>query len=196
MANPLPGIVLLPRLTAAILHRPALVPTPVEGTGGSPAPSYPSRPLNTACVPWYVPLISPLTPRLILSPHSFISPLLQPVTRGDLHQRLRSDFQTEENDCQILSASSEALQNMHQCRNSTLEADKNCGFWMQSSPRSANVTQRAFYLRPNCNQKQIKVISLIESDVQAVCGCQRSGGNAGALSLLKFEGRSSCVRCL
>lgn len=139
MANPLPGIVLLPRLTAALLHRPALVPTPGQGTGGSPAPSYPSRPLHTACVPWYVPLISPLTPRL-LSPHSFISPLLQPVTRVDLHQRLHSDFQTEENDCQILSASSQALQNMHQCRNSTLEADKHCGLWMQSSLRSASVT--------------------------------------------------------
>lgn len=49
MTNPLAAIILLPRLTAAVLHRPGLVPTLVQGAGGSPAPSYHSRPLHSVC---------------------------------------------------------------------------------------------------------------------------------------------------
>lgn len=128
--NPLTAIILLLRVPAAVLHRPGLVPTPAQGTGGSSALSYHSRPL--------VQSISPLTPRLP-SPHSFISALLRLVTWVDLHQRLRSNLQTEENNCQILSTSPEALQNMHRCRNSILEADKHHEVWMQSFLLSVNV---------------------------------------------------------
>lgn len=134
MTKPLAAIVPHPR------RPPAAWVGSQSGSGGPEDPLPPHTLLGhfTECVHWYVQLITPFTLRL-LSPHSFMSPLLQPVTSVDLHQLLHSDFQTEENGCQILSASSEALQKTHQHRNPAPDADNHRGVWMQPFPRSANV---------------------------------------------------------